>query len=138
MHPSKNINKAYHTFFDLKADTGVGEAFLAENYQDLQLMLATDGGGDANLTAKVQGSNQETEPDWTSAQSVTNLWDYIAVVDLNNSSNVLVGDTGFVVAGADDYRLFEVNTNRVRWINVIITARSAGELTAKLLAFPAE
>lgn len=134
MEPS-TINKAYHTFFSAKGATGVGDAFLAENYLDLQLDLMTDGGGDAALTAKVQGSNQATEPTWTSAASVSNEWSYLSLIDLSGPTTV-AGDTGFVVATADSIKKYEINVNRIRWVNVIITARTEGELTAKLLAFP--
>ncbi len=66
----------------------------------------------------------ETPPDFAAAQTVTNNWDYIQMIDLNSGSSV-VGDTGMVCTGTDDFRLFEVNINSLDYINFNVTARSA-------------
>ena len=116
---------------------GAGTALKVEEFRNIILSFATDGGGDAALTAKIQGSISVAAPDFGAAQSKTNLWDYIAVTDLENGAQI-DGDVGFVVATADDYRLFEFNTNALRWINVEITARTQGELTVKSQPFTNE
>ena len=64
-----------HTCLAAKGATGAGTAMLVPENQDITISFATDGGGDAALTVKFQGSIQETEPTWGSAQSVTNHWD---------------------------------------------------------------
>jgi len=117
-----------------KGATGAGTALNVSEYQNVVISYATDGGADAALTVKFQGSIQETEPTWASAQSVTNMWDYIEVIDLEDGT-AIDGDTGVAVATADDYRLFEANVNGLKWINAIVTARTAGEVTVKFKAF---
>ena len=103
--------------------------------------LATDGGGDANFTVKFQGSigkgigaNMDVAPTFSSAASVTNMWDYIEVVDLEDGSTI-DGDTGVSSAGADDYRIFEANVNGLQYISARLTARSAGEVTVVVRLF---
>jgi len=117
-----------------KGATGEGTDVCVEGYRHCVLEVATDGDGDANLTIKVQGSISQDCPDFASAQSKTNHWDYIEVIDLQNGNDI-DGDTGISVAGADDYRLLEVNINVLRWLNVSVTARSEGEITAKCKLF---
>lgn len=113
---------------DAKATTGAGDGQLVTDFTNL--ILALDTASSANLTVKFQGSISDTEPDWTAAQSATNQWDYVQVKDLEDGSS-LDGDNGFVVSGTDDHRMFEVNTNRLKWFNAIVTARAAGSVTAQ-------
>ena len=85
------------------------------------------------MTIKAQGSiatiNQEnTPPDFSASRSVTNNWDYIQMVDLQDGTPYS-GDTGMVLTGTDDYRLFEININGLDWISFVITAVSAGTAT---------
>ena len=98
------------------------------------LSFATDGGSDAALTVKFQGSIQTDEPDFSAAQSVRNHWDYIEVIDVEDGS-AIDGDAGISVSGADDYRLFEINTNGLKWINAIVSNRTEGEVTVLCKAF---
>jgi len=122
------------TILSAAATTGAGTAFNVAKYRHVVLSFATDGGGDAALTVKFQGSIQEAKPAFGSAASVTNHWDYIQVVDLQDGSGIN-GDTGIAVAGADDYRLVEMNVNGLNWINANVTARTEGEVTVRVLAF---
>lgn len=113
------------------AADGAGNAQLVADYRHLELVLGTT--GTANLTVRVQVSNQETPPDWEAAQSPTNQWEYAQLKDLEDGSSI-DGDTGVAFAAADANRQFEVNTNRVRWINGIVSSYVAGAATLKLLA----
>lgn len=117
-----------HTFLSAKASTGAGTALNVKDYRFLTVFVATDGSGAANLTLKCQGSVSETAPTWASAQSTTNRWDYIALTDLEDEAKV-DGDTGFAVAGADDYRIFKIKTDGLVWINFNVTARAAGSVS---------
>lgn len=89
------------------------------------LELHLDTAGTSTMTAKVQGSNQETMPDFNAAQSATNRWDYIEIKDLQDGA-AIDGDTGVAQAGADDHRVFEINTNALRWVSVAITSWTQG------------
>lgn len=129
-----NRDTKEYTILSAKAATGVGNTIAVEDFKNAVFSWATDGGGTAALTVKFQGSIQETAPDFSSAQSVTNHWDYIEVVDLEDGA-AIDGDSGVVVATADDYRLLEANINGLKWINASVTARSAGNTTVKVRLF---
>ncbi len=130
------LPKVYNSFtiLDAASTTGKGVDINVQEFRNILLSLATDGGGDAALTIKIQGSISKDAPDFDAVQSVTNHWDYISVVDLQNNS-AIDGDTGISVATADDFRLLEVNINALRWLNVNVTARTEGEVTVKALLF---
>lgn len=129
-----NRDTKEYTILSAKAATGIGNTIAVEDFKNAVFSLATDGGGTANLTVKFQGSIQETAPDFSSAQSATNHWDYIEVVDLQDGA-AIDGDTGIAKAGADDYRLLEANINGLKWLNAVVTARSAGSVTVKVRVF---
>lgn len=109
----------------------IGKTIFVDDFRNAILAYDTDGGGDAAMTVKFQGSIQDTAPDFSAAQSVSNQWDYIQVIDLEDAS-AIDGDTGVAVAGADDHRLFEMNINHLRWVNAIISGYSEGELTLQI------
>lgn len=119
---------------DAKASTGIGNPVKCEDYQYKQFSLATDGGGTANFTIKFQGSVSEDAPTFSSAQSVTNHWDYIDAIDLQDGTSI-DGDTGVSVATSDDYRLFEINNKGLKWVCARITSYSAGSITVNLRVF---
>jgi len=121
---------ANYTILDAKWATWVWLTVLAEDFTNVVYSFATDGGWDAALTVKFQGSIQDTAPTFSAVQSVTNHWDYIEVIDLQSGS-AIDWDTWVAVATADDYRIFEANINALRWINISVTARTAWEVTVK-------
>lgn len=100
-------------------------------YRHLTLQVST--ASNANLTLKFQGSISNIAPDFDSAKAVDNMWDYIQVVDLEDGSKV-DGDTGFAPAGTNDFRIFEINTNAIKWLRLVVTARSAGSVTVEGIA----
>ena len=127
-------NKLEKTILDAAASAKTGTNINVEDFKHCVLSFATDGGGDANLTVKFQGAVTEDAPDFSSAQAVDNMWDYVEVVDLEDGA-AIDGDTGISVSGADDYRQVEMNTNGLSWINATVTARSEGEVTVKASMF---
>jgi len=129
-----NRNFVDQTILDAAATTATGKAVLVDDFKNIVLSYATDGGSDAALTVKFQGSVQDDCPDFSAAQSVTNHWDYIEVVDLEDGT-AIDGDTGIAVATADDYRLVEANVNGLKWICATVTARTQGEVTVKMRGF---
>lgn len=117
---------------DAAAATGAGLAMSVADFRDFVLQIAT--ANSAAFTLKVQGSLQTTQPTWGSAQSPTNQWTYLQCIDLADQS-VVNGGTGIVATGTDINRQLEVNVNGQQWINVIITAYSAGNITALGMPF---
>ena len=117
----------HYTVLDAKATTGVGNTIDVRDFRNAVIKIGTS--GSANLTVKIQGaiaspSNDFLAPDFASAQSVTNHWDYVQAIDLNDGTP-LNGDTGFVVTGVDDFKNYEVNINGFDYINLSVTSRSA-------------
>lgn len=115
-----------------KAADGAGNALLVIDCE--HIVLALDTSDSANLVIHFQGSMSETEPTWADAQAVDNQWDYVQVKDLEDGSAV-DGDTGITLSGTDDHRMFEVNTNGLRWLNAIVSSYSAGKLTVRATGF---
>lgn len=115
-----------------KASTGIGTPQLVKDWQHLLFALSSQ--GNANFTVKFQGSFSKTCPDFGSAQSATNRWDYIQVKDYQNNA-AIDGDTGVSFAGTDDVRMFELNTNGLNWVCAVVTARSAGSVNLMLSAY---
>ena len=104
------------------------------DFRNLLISIATDGGGDAAMTVKCVGSIEEDAPEFAAARSPSNMFEFIQMVDKQASGSGIDGDTGFVVATADDYRLLEINVNALYWLSFLPTAGSEGEITIKLLA----
>jgi len=128
----KRAPTAQFTILDAKAATGIGSTLNVEDYKHIILAIGT--ATSANLTVKIQGSISDEAPTFSSAQSVANHWDYVQCKDLEDQASI-DGDTGFSVTGTDDFRLIEVNTNGLKWINAVVTVRSAGSVTVKALPF---
>lgn len=127
-------NSLEYTILNAAAAAGAGATINAEDFKNIIFSFATNGGGTAALTVKFAGSIQSTVPNFGAAQSVTNHWDYIDVIDLEDGVSI-DGDTGVAVATADDYRLFEANVSGLKWVTAIVTARTAGSVTVKSKLF---
>ncbi len=122
------------TILNAKAAAGYGTPLDVADYQYIGLAIA--GHDTADLTVKVQGSflmSVDTALDFESAPDQANLWDYIAIDDLNDGMTRIAGDTGIVFSG-DDVRLFKVNVDQLRTLNLQVSARTGGKVTA--VAFP--
>jgi len=114
------------------AETGIGTPYSMPDFRNLMMTLSS--ASNANFTIKFQGSMSDTVPNFAAAQSNTNRWDYIQVKDYQNNATI-DGDTGIAFAGTDDVRIVEANTNGLKWICAVITARSAGAISLRLQAF---
>ena len=97
-----------YTVLDAKGATWVWNSILVQDFKNISFSFATDWWADAALTVKFQWSIQNTAPDFSSAQSVTNHWDYIDVIDIQDWT-AIDWDTWISVSTADDYRLLQAN-----------------------------
>jgi hypothetical protein len=114
-----------------KGTTGIGNIIPVGDFRNCVVKIGT--ASSANMTIKAQGAvssiNAEyTPPAFGSSPSVSNNWDYVQMVDLNDGTPYS-GDTGMVLTGTDDFRLFEININGLDFISFVITAVSAGTAT---------
>jgi len=112
---------------------GAGKHIFVADFQDVMVTFDTDGGADAAMTVKFVGSISEEAPDFNKAQSTTNQWDYVEIVDTEDGS-AIDGDTGIAVSTADDHRQFAINTDNLRWVGAIISSRTEGECRISLNA----
>jgi hypothetical protein len=115
-----------------KEATGVGLEVSVRNWRHIGIEIVAHAdaasGAPNGLVVKAQGSYQKHQDvAFGSAQSLTNRWDYVAMVDLQDSAKV-DGDTG-VTFSAADVRNYELSCNGLRTVNFNITARVAGALT---------
>lgn len=123
-----------YIILNAKNSNGVGTTINVEEFDHVVFSFATDGGGTAALKVSFAGSIQDTAPDFSAAKTKTNMWDVIQVKDLEDGS-AIDGDVGVSVATADDYRLFEANVNGLKYLNAIVSALTAGNVTVKARLF---
>ena len=112
----------------------VGTTIQIKDFRHLILQFGTD--NSADMTVQFQGSSSVDAPTFSSAQSLTNHWDYLAVYDLEDSS-LIEGDTGISLTGTDDFRNLMVNVDGMSWFNAEVSSRVAGDATVKLIGFTA-
>lgn len=119
------------TILSAKASTGIGNVMDVASFDFVVLSVGT--ASSANLTMKAVGAATNVVPVFTDAQSITNQYDFLHLYDMENISTNLPamvrGDTGFAPAGTDDFRLFRVDVRGLKWLNLRVTARSAGNVT---------
>lgn len=121
------------TIMSAKTTTGQSAVTpLVENFKTV--VFSVTGAGSPTATIKFFTSDNELPPDSTAAQSATNAWDYVQVIDLQSGSGI-AGDTGIAFTGSDDTRRFELNLNGARWCGAVITAISGGNVTILMRAF---
>lgn len=114
-----------YTIFSAEAEADTGKSILCEDFKNAVFSLSS--ATNATFTIKFQGSISEDAPNFDAAQTATNQWDYIQIVDLENG-DIIDGDTGVSFAD-DDVRQFEANVNGLRWICATITAYTDGAIT---------
>lgn len=101
-----------------------GHALLVRGFRHLVFdFIGTD---TAVYTLNIQGSNSEDKPNFENAASLTNRWDYVQVIDLENATTI-DGDVGIAVIANEKGRQFEVNTNGITWLCANITAWTTGK-----------
>jgi len=89
----------------------------------------------SSFTIKAQGAMWigtlwDTKPDFSSAKTTSNPWDYIEMIDLEDGT-AIDWDTG-VAFSAADVRLFELNVNAIDFINLDITTWVSWAVTARV------
>src|SRR3990167_3176846 len=110
--------------FDAKAATGVSEAVRMDEFRHWTLIVAAP--LNTSLTFKVQGSGRSGDaPDFSSAQSVTNNWEYIHIYDMEDPVGGLDGDTGVVLnndTAANNNHHYAINSDHLTWFSLEISS----------------
>lgn len=122
--------------FDAQAATGVSTPLNVEAFDNI--IVAVTAPLNSTLTFNFQGSigksiSSTESPTFSSAQAVTNMWDYVAAYDLNDPSSIIVGDTGVALnnaSAAANTRFYIINTSLIRWFSMQVSAYTDGSLSA--------
>lgn len=84
----------------------------------------------ANATVKVQGSGQLAQPSLANAFSATNQFFPVGFSYSDLPLTAVDGDTGTARAGTDANYALIVDCRSIKRLGVLMTARSAGSVTA--------
>ena len=117
---------------DQLASATVGTPISVSGFRHIILQFSTT--DSANIVIQFQGSASKTAPTFDSTATTASHWDYVAVIDLEDSK-VIEGDTGITLTGSDDLRLLMVNTDALSWFNADLSTRNAGKVTVKVVGF---
>lgn len=110
------------------AASGVSLAFNGASFRNIEIQVAQVG---FSGTIKFVGSNADTAPDFSSAASASNPWDYIQTIDQIDGSSI-AGGTGIPSVTVTSVRNLEANTNAFKWFGVILSSVTAGSVTVKV------
>ena len=104
------------------------------DFRDAILSFHSDGGGDAAMKIQVVGSIQKNLPDFAAPQSPANQYDFMQMIDMQDSSTVN-GDEGITLVAEDVNRMFEVNVNGLQWLGLLLPEGTEGEITVTARIF---
>ncbi len=121
-----------HVILDGVTATGAGNAVNVRDYLYITLEFST--ASSANFTAKLKGSLIAEPSSWAASASTTNRYDTLQVALLKDDSRV-DGDTGVQYAGTDAVRLYNVEVDGIDFINLDVTAYSAGTINARIVGY---
>lgn len=88
--------------------------------------------GSASATIKFGISNELTAPNFSNAQSTTNVYDYAQILPLNSQATPIVGSTGIVLTGTDIVKMYAVQTDYIHWICPVVSGYGAGTITCEI------
>lgn len=120
------------TLLNAKAATGIDKVLDVNGFDSVLLAVGT--ASSANFTLKFAAATSATAPDPTSSVSVANMFAYAGYVDVTSGS-FTAGGTGITSAGTDVFQIVRIDTRGMRWLIPHVTARSAGSVTVKALAY---
>ncbi len=85
-------------------------------------------------TLKFLGALKDTADgiDFGASASLTNPIAYVEVIDTQNTTTPITGNTGITGSNTTGVRFLEVNKNMLTWIGAIISGYSAGTVTVKV------
>lgn len=96
----------------------VGRSIFIKDAKHVKVTLATTGlVPGRSVSVNFKASDQELAPNFATAKSATNMWDYIEVIRQADGTPI-DGVTGDTIAGSDDVRTYELNTNGATWFTV--------------------
>lgn len=116
----------HYKILDAVTANGVGNNIFALDYKLATLSLNTT--GNTSATIKIQISQQEECPDFSAAQTATNKWSYVQVINTDNGV-ATDGSTGIILSGTDiPGNQYTLNVDGQKWVNAIVSSYSAGSI----------
>lgn len=109
------------------AANGASASANMASFRNVELQVAMTG---FTGTVKFAGSNADVAPDFSSAASAANPWDFIKCVNQIDGSSVN-GGTGVSGTATTSVTNLETNTNGFKWVAAIVSSYSAGSVTVK-------
>lgn len=109
------------------AANGASTACNMQAFRNIELQIAQVA---FSGTLKFVGSNADAIPDFSSAASASNPWDYVQTVDQIDGSSI-AGGTGIVSTTVTSVRNLEINSNAFKWVGVVVSSYTAGSVTVK-------
>lgn len=98
------------------------------------ITVSIDAEQQPSVAFKFLGSIQTTEPDWLASQSDTNQYEYLAVYDVESSTEI-EGDIGATnSAGINVNYLVNIYADALNWVAVITENFASGSFTSKVTA----
>lgn len=119
------------SIFDAKGADGWGNIIDVSDYDFVTLQFGT--AASTTAVTKFAGSLSDSAPTFSTAQSTSNHWDYIDVIDMEDGSSI-DGDTGITVTDSTDYRNLQVNCDGLKWLTAY-TDWTAGSVTITARGF---
>lgn len=130
-----------YTILNAAAANGIGSPINVSDYQHVLIAIGTAAA--STLTVKVQGAIENpvptsvgvsNVPDFSSAASVTNHWTFLHSFDLDANTGV-AGSTGYPVSASTIFKTVKVNTSGLDWLNLQVSGRTAGSVTAWVVGY---
>lgn len=119
------ISKNEQLIFNAKTADGTGKIIDVESFRHILLTLSSS--DTASFVINFQGSMSDIAPNFATARSVTNRWEYIQTKDMQ-SGIAIDGDTGVTYA-VDDVTRYETVFSGYKWICATISSYAAGKVT---------
>ena len=117
----------------LNGATGTAESnpYPIEDYANMMLTIAS--GDSTEATVKVVGSFQIDAPDFSQSADKDNQWSYISVRNLEDWTNI--DGTTWISITTGGVESYLVNTPWLRWIGVVISSYTTGQVDVSLNGF---
>jgi len=108
---------------------GVAKTIFSKDFRNVifDVISATS----ANQVIKFVASKQESKPDFNSAVSTTNRWQYVQVIDLS-TGNPVDGSTWYTFSWVES-KQFELNLNGENWVGLYLASGSAGSINSAVI-----
>lgn len=97
-------------------------------------IISVSSADSVDLVLKFAGAISDTAPDFFLAQSTTNRYDFLDLIDREDLASI-DGDTGFDTGGTDLQRVFQLDVRGLKWLSARTLDFVIGTLVIKCKLF---